>query len=1705
MTTPIGITLSLDGVQQTEAGLRRVAGSMDGVSISAKQTAAALRGVPAQFTDIITSLQGGQAPLTVFLQQGGQLKDMFGGAGNAARALGGYVLSLVNPFTLTAAAAAGIAVAYNQGAKEAEVFGRTLILTGNAAGASAESLSDMARAIDATRIGITQSKAAEVLNTIAASGDVAADKMQRYAQTAIEFERSGGGAAEEVAKQFAGLAADPLAAVEKLNKSTNFLTAEIYNQIKALDEEGRSTDAARMAQEAYADALDQRIPKLNDNLGLLERGWRGIKGAAAEAWDAMLNVGRAETMGASLKAAEQQLADYEKAETRVYMAASGRSGEWKSQTERLRSQIAGMRELLESQRKSEEQQRASNQSTNAAIDLSKQASRYDSDLEKQQKAVAQATEQYTMALAAGNLSAKARTQLENDYLKTVSGITAVKEKRTHSTRKENKDLADQSRIFAELADVSSTYYKELAAAQTQHAKGNISDAQYIAYVEELIQKQPFAVALAKKEAAANNEISKAYAAAAAERVKFVRSMEQSAAAIAAQNDTMREEIELIGLTSEQQARVLQQRNEAIILTKEATLAELERTSAISGTMTREQIALAAEIEALKERNSLLGARQDKTAMAEATKKVQDEWTKTTDQINQSLTDALMRGFESGKDFAKNMRDTVVNMFKTMVLRPVISAVLAPVAGGLAGAANASAGGSSLIGTAGSAASVFNAGSALGGIGAFGGALSSGFGMAMSGGMGLALEGGAAMLGSATGVSSALAGIGQIAGALGPIALGIGAIALLAKSFDNSGTPHMGAGAIYSGGTIQEGASVFNRASVGFGIAEEWAAGTQAGVSAVAKGLGTALDGIAKTFGEKAGYEIATAFADDSSKDGAFGSLRISREGKDLINWDETRQSKWAPKSFADGEEGYKQYLAAIAKDTRQVLLDMDLPSWADTILASVGDTASMEQLSAAVQQIGAVQQAFAQLGATMDVFAGMTDTTFEALMKASGGLEALAANANAYYAAYYSETERLAQSHKAIERALRGVNAEMPRTKDELRLMVEALDLNTEAGRATYATLMQVAPAFAEVADAASRMAQETATQLLATYSGNGRLAPLLDTTLARFDALGDGLGNATAAALNMGNAAGWINTNLMVASSGLLFFGDRVQGLDAPLSGAQLASAALSDQILALRLNASRSTTDIAGLSNALANVNTETFMATMQGVLQRLADMFSGVLGDISNERISVREAAMQIINPSVMSKSQIQRAIAESNVGMPGNAGMVAAQDALGTAYAGLESAKQGQAYWGNAASAAHAAYTAAQNSLSTLGQWFSGVQKSFRDFEAYRDWAWSGAGTYSESMALIQENQRRTAQYQADAASYNSQYAGLSGTAASSYDAYLQAQGNLQAHNAAASAYQSQVAGAEAASKAAQIAYIDSLQNYAIDASKATSKLGKLREETVKYYESQKALADLMATSASTLRQTVADYRYSQLTPEQQFRSLEGQFNTAYSMALSTSGETLASYADKMSGLLGPMLDKMAEAGYGGDQSTIAAYLARAEAVAGRVDSLTPTNYAADSLAMLGQIDSTLAALEAGSKSAERIIADAINVGRDQTVNGLRQVVNALTGKGVAAFAAGGMHTGGLRLVGENGPELEVTGPARIYNASQTRAMLGGGGGSNTDLLAELRALRAEVRALRAEAQATAGHTAKTARHLDRMDADGLLVRTDADTPLATVPA
>jgi len=274
--------------------------------VSAGQTAAALRGVPAQLTDIVVGLQGGQAPLTVLLQQGGQLKDMFGGIAPAARALGGSLLGMVNIYTLAAAAAAALGVAFMQGSKEAEGYSRAIILSGNASGTTAGQLQGMAKSIDGV-VG-TQSAAAEALTQFAASGTIANSSLERFTTVALKMEKEVGQSIDTTVKQFTELGKAPVDASVKLNEQYHYLTASVYQQIQALMEQGRTEEAGALAQKSFADAMEGRTQQLSANLGTLERGWRAVKGAAAEAWDAMLGIGRKQTAQDQLDAVGKQIA-----------------------------------------------------------------------------------------------------------------------------------------------------------------------------------------------------------------------------------------------------------------------------------------------------------------------------------------------------------------------------------------------------------------------------------------------------------------------------------------------------------------------------------------------------------------------------------------------------------------------------------------------------------------------------------------------------------------------------------------------------------------------------------------------------------------------------------------------------------------------------------------------------------------------------------------------------------------------------------------------------------------------------------------------------------------------------------------------------------------------------------------------------------------------------------------------------------------------------------------------------------------------------------------------------------------------------------------------------------------------------------------------------------------------------------------------------
>jgi lambda family phage tail tape measure protein len=272
------------------ARLAQVNKSLDGTGISARQTAAAMRMVPAQMTDIVTQLAGGQNPFLILIQQGGQLKDSFGGIGPMFRALAG----MITPFAVTvgAAAAAIGAVGYAayKGASETREFANSLILTGNYAGQTAQQLSDMSRRVGEAHS--TVGRSADVLNKLVASGRVAGGSLETVAGAIVNMSETGARSVDDLVAEFVRLGESPSQAVAKINESMHFLDAATYDRIRALEQQGQKEQAAALAQATLADATNRAADQVRASAGTLERGWNTLGLAARKAWDSMLNIGR---------------------------------------------------------------------------------------------------------------------------------------------------------------------------------------------------------------------------------------------------------------------------------------------------------------------------------------------------------------------------------------------------------------------------------------------------------------------------------------------------------------------------------------------------------------------------------------------------------------------------------------------------------------------------------------------------------------------------------------------------------------------------------------------------------------------------------------------------------------------------------------------------------------------------------------------------------------------------------------------------------------------------------------------------------------------------------------------------------------------------------------------------------------------------------------------------------------------------------------------------------------------------------------------------------------------------------------------------------------------------------------------------------------------------------------------------------------------
>ncbi|HCB1571982.1 TPA: phage tail length tape measure family protein [Klebsiella quasipneumoniae] len=325
----------------TEKGLNQVSNEMRYGAISAGQYKNAMRLLPAQLNDIAVGLAGGMPLFTIFMQQGSQIADSFGGWGNLfeiikqqllgagdaadessdslsdnanslsenaenAKKLTGFLNPMAIGIGALVAVVGTLTYAWYKGSQEQQEFNKSLVLTGNIAGVTTGQLADMAKSV-ADNTGNTTAAAAQALNRVVSGGKIATGSMQTVTEAVVAMNDATDESIDSMVADFEKIAQNPVAAIGELNDKYHFLTLATYNQIKALQDEGNQQEAARLATEAYAATMKQRANEIAESLGTLQSAWKWLGDEAKGAWDAMLNIGREKSLESQLEEAEKAL------------------------------------------------------------------------------------------------------------------------------------------------------------------------------------------------------------------------------------------------------------------------------------------------------------------------------------------------------------------------------------------------------------------------------------------------------------------------------------------------------------------------------------------------------------------------------------------------------------------------------------------------------------------------------------------------------------------------------------------------------------------------------------------------------------------------------------------------------------------------------------------------------------------------------------------------------------------------------------------------------------------------------------------------------------------------------------------------------------------------------------------------------------------------------------------------------------------------------------------------------------------------------------------------------------------------------------------------------------------------------------------------------------------------------------------------------
>lgn len=640
---------------------------------------------------------------------------------------------------------------------------------------------------------------------------------------------------------------------------------------------------------------------------------------------------------------------------------------------------------------------------------------------------------------------------------------------------QNRELAAQAKLIAESGGLTGSFADDWNRLSEIFKKGGYNLDQLTEAQAKLLAGQPGIKAAHDAEAKAASATEKANQAALDARQKYNDYLGQGLASVEAENQTIQDQIDRLGLNKAAIAELDAQRLESQAITQDLivlkkmeqgvdedqyeiyvkTAAELRKQAALKRTL------------AVKE-TTIEAGKETANATFEEWKRGWEE----TDRLGRQVwTDMTTQGENAAEKIGKAFRTTVSSALYDVFAKPYLLQLYTSIAGNggaagavqaASGAGNALSGGSSLL-------------SGLSSVtGAFGSSLSANFGATMSSfgsTIGLSIEGGLASIaeGTATSVAS---GLGSIAGALGPVAVGIGALSALksameytVKDLGSALVANLGGGVtnVANRQDFQQTGGLFGGGTT---LNSEWSAAS-AELTAYMDAQVKLVTESARAYGTALGLPVADL---DSFKQ----QIEVSLTG---LNADQAKEAiNKAIGGFGDA------------------LVSANFGPALDGLKRS-GETSSATLVRVA-SQLTTVNGTLGMLGGKLLSVDAAGIKAADGLVQAMGGLEAFQQQTASYYSQYYSQEEQRMQTALSIQARLAqgGIDVSIEQvlngTREQFRALVDSFKdgggLMTEAGQAAVAALMAVAGAFAGITTASANVSASSAAAATESSFGAG-------------------------------------------------------------------------------------------------------------------------------------------------------------------------------------------------------------------------------------------------------------------------------------------------------------------------------------------------------------------------------------------------------------------------------------------------------------------------------------------------------------------------------------------------------------------------------------------------------------------------------------------